>query len=138
MELLLVDDDAVDRELFTDAIKLIGKTYKVTEAANGEEALKFLNETTRLPGLVILDLNMPIKDGRDTLRQIKTNPRFKSLPVCIMSTSSSQFDIRNAYENGANMFLVKPLDFKQLIEMLTAILTLFSKYVTLPTTVYKE
>jgi CheY-like chemotaxis protein len=132
MEILLVDDDAVDRELFTDAIKLVGKAYRVTAAANGEEALTLLNNGSRLPGLVILDLNMPIKDGRATLHEMKTSPRLKRIPVCIMSTSSAHFDIQHAYDSGANLFLVKPMDFKQLIEMLTSLLTLFNKYVTLP------
>jgi CheY-like chemotaxis protein len=132
MEILLVDDDALDRELFIEAINLVGDDYKVTEAANGEDALKFLHSTSRLPDLIILDLNMPIMDGRTTLHELKSHPKLKLLPVCIMSTSSAQFDIRNAYEGGVNLFLVKPLDFKHLIEMLTSLLTLFQKYVSLP------
>lgn len=132
MEILLADDDAIDRELFIDATNIIGEKIKIIEAANGEEALKYLADCRRFPDLVMLDLNMPVKDGRTTLNEIKVHPKFKSIPVCIMSTSSAQFDIRNAYDNGANLFLVKPLDFKQLVEMLTSLLTLFSKYVTLP------
>lgn len=132
MEILLVDDDALDRELFVDAINLAGKRYKITEAENGEKALAYLNSAPALPQLIILDLNMPVMDGRATLKKLKTDQRFKSIPVCIMSTSSAQFDIISAYENGANLFLVKPLDFKLLIEMLSSLLTLFSKYVALP------
>ncbi len=118
MDILLVDDDAIDRELFIDAINLVGKGYSIIEAENGEQALDYLNGALKLPHLVILDLNMPVKDGRATLHEIKTHKIFRSIPVCIMSTSSSPFDISNAYENGANLFLVKPLDFKLLIEML--------------------
>ena len=132
MRLLLVDDDAIDRELFVDAIKLVGTGYQVTEAGNGEEAIDNLKGAATLPHLIILDLNMPVKDGRMTLKEIKTHPVYKSLPVCIMSTSSSPFDIEHAYDNGANLFLVKPLDFKHLIEMLASLLNLFGKYVTLP------
>jgi DNA-binding response OmpR family regulator len=132
MHLLLVDDDTTDRELFIDAIKLAVKGYTVAEASNGEEALHYLNTTNLFPNLIILDLNMPVKDGRVTLKEIKTHSVFKSIPVCIMSTSGAQFDVVNAYENGANLFLVKPLDFKHLIEMLTSLLTLVGKYVTLP------
>lgn len=131
LHILLVDDDAVDRELFIDAIGLAGRSYVVSEAGNGEEALAFLNNAEELPELIILDLNMPVKDGRETLREIKAHPVFRSIPVCIMSTSSASFDVLNAYDNGASLFLVKPLDFKQLIEMLTSLLTLFHKYVTL-------
>jgi CheY-like chemotaxis protein len=132
MEILLVDDDILDRDLFVDAIKLAGKSYKVTEAENGEQALQYLQHTSILPHLIILDLNMPIKDGRATLKELKAHNRFKSIPVCIMSTSSAQFDVLNAYENGTNLFLVKPMEFKLLIEMLSSLLTLFDKYVTLP------
>ncbi|HEY0066985.1 MAG TPA: response regulator [Flavisolibacter sp.] len=131
LHILLVDDDVTDRELFIDAIRLAGKKYNVSEASNGEEAIRFLNDTSRLPDLIILDLNMPIKDGRTTLKEIKAHEVFRSIPVCIMSTSSANFDVTNAYDSGANIFLVKPLDFKELIEMLGSLLTLFSKYVTL-------
>lgn len=132
MELLLVDDDVIDRELFVDAIGLVGKGYRVAQAGNGEEALTHLGSGAKLPELIILDLNMPVKDGRTTLEEIKKHPTLKTIPVCIMSTSSAAFDIENAYANGANMFLVKPLDFNRMIEMLTSLLTLFSKYVSLP------
>ncbi len=131
LQILLVDDDATDRELFMDAINQVGKKYSVTEAANGEAAIQFLEAAEQLPELVILDLNMPVKGGRETLREIKGHTVFKRIPVCIMSTSSAHFDVLNAYESGANLFLVKPHDFKELIEMLGSLLTLFSKYVTL-------
>ena len=132
MELLLVDDDATDRELFAEAMSLVGGDHKIQEAQNGEVALDYLQAANRLPDLIMLDLNMPIKDGRETLMELKAHPRLRHIPVCIMSTSSSPFDIESAYDTGANLFLVKPHDFKKLIEMLTSLLTLFSNYVTLP------
>jgi CheY-like chemotaxis protein len=131
LKVLLVDDDATDRELFVDAINLVGKKFTVSEAANGEEAIEYLTSTAVLPDLIILDLNMPVKDGRMTLRELKQHDLFRRIPVCIMSTSSAHFDVLNAYEDRANLFLVKPHDFKELIEMLSSLLTLFSKYVTL-------
>lgn len=131
LHVLLVDDDLTDRELFLDAINLAGKRYSVTEASNGQEAIDYLTTGDKLPDLIILDLNMPVKDGRETLKEIKQHDIYKSIPVCIMSTSSANFDIVNAYDAGANLFLVKPFDFKELIEMLSSLLTLFSKYVTL-------
>ncbi len=130
LNILLVDDDVVDRELFIDAINLVGKNYEVSEAANGQLALDYLRKTAILPHLIILDLNMPVKDGRDTLKELKKDPLLKSIPVCIMSTSSAHFDVQFAYDEGASLFLVKPLEFDQLIEMLTSLLTLFSKYVS--------
>jgi two-component system, chemotaxis family, response regulator Rcp1 len=133
LHVLLVDDDALDRELFVDAINLVSKRHMISEASNGEEALYFLNNNVeKLPDIIILDLNMPVMGGREALKGIKGHPSFKSIPVCIMSTSSAHFDVVNAYDAGANLFLVKPLDFKELIDMLSNLLTLFSKYVTLP------
>lgn len=138
MRILLVDDDVTDRELFTDAINLAGKGYHVEEASNGQEALAFLTaNSARLPDLIILDLNMPVMDGRETLAAIRQHAVFKSIPVCVMSTSTAHFDVMSSYRSGANLFLAKPFDFKELIEMLTSLLTLFSKYVTLPRTVFQ-
>lgn len=130
LHVLLVDDDAVDRELFIDAINAMGRSYNIHEAANGEIALEYLQGCNNLPEVIILDLNMPVKDGRETLKDIKNNPLLKAIPVCIMSTSSAHFDVQYAYNEGASLFLVKPMDYKQLIEMVSLLLTLFGKYVT--------
>ena len=131
LHLLLIDDDAVDRELFIDAMNMAVRGHAVTEAGSGEEGIRFLNEAGRLPNLIILDLNMPVMDGRATLAELKKHELFRKIPVCIMSTSGSRFDVQNAYDSGASLFLVKPHDFKELIEMLGSLLTLFSKFVSL-------
>lgn len=128
---MLVDDDATDRELFREAIQLSGCNCTVAEAANGEEALAALGNG-RLPDLIILDLNMPVKDGRETLKEIRAGHHLRCIPVCVMSTSSAHFDVQRAYENGANLFLVKPHDFRQLTEMIRSLLGLFQQFVTLP------
>lgn len=137
LNILLVDDDAVDRELFIDALNTKEKKYSITEASNGQEAIDYLKASDRLPDLVVLDLNMPVKDGRETLKDIRADKNLKSVPVCIFTTSSAHFDVLNAYEAGANLFLVKPLDFKQLIDMISNLLMLFERFVTLPTRVLK-
>lgn len=131
LQVLLVDDDATDRELFRDAIELSGHKCSVDEAANGEEALAAI-ANGRQPHLIILDLNMPVKDGRETLKELKSNPQLRCIPVCVMSTSSAHFDVQRAYENGACLFLVKPHDFRQLTQMTNSLLGLFSQFVTLP------
>jgi CheY-like chemotaxis protein len=129
LHILLVDDDAMDRELFREALNSAGLQCRLSEASNGEEGLQVLRGQS-LPDLVILDLNMPVKDGRQTLAEIKSDPALRSLPVCIMSTSSAHFDVSKAYESGANLFLVKPLDFRQLVEMVRTLVTLFGKFVS--------
>lgn len=135
LQILLVDDDVIDRELFVDAINNAEKKSDITEASNGEEAVEYLKKAERLPDLIILDLNMPVKDGRETLREIRADTKLKNLPVCILSTSSAHFDVLNAYHTGANLFLVKPLDFEELLEMTSTLLKMFEKYVALPTKV---
>ncbi|HEX2535710.1 MAG TPA: response regulator [Chitinophagaceae bacterium] len=129
LHILLVDDDATDRELFREASASWADACVVREAAHGEEALQMLGEGTRLPDLILLDLNMPVKDGRETLRDIKAQEAYRAIPVCILSTSSAHFDVDSAYRAGASLFLVKPFDFKSLTEMVQNLHVLFSRYV---------
>jgi DNA-binding response OmpR family regulator len=134
LQILLVDDDATDRELLIDAISMSESSCKIVEASNGEEALAYLNTFNNLPDIIILDLNMPVKDGRETLKDIRASKTFKCIPVCILSTSSAHFDVSTAYEHGATLFLMKPLYYKQLVEMSATLLLLLNKYVKLPGT----
>lgn len=128
VDILLVDDDAIDRELFIEAMNSSPLKCSIIEAAGGEEALKFLEETETPPQIILLDLNMPLKDGRETLKEIKANKKLKYIPIVVFSTSNANFDVRQAYELGASLFLEKPHDFKQLSEMITCLLCLIGKY----------
>lgn len=130
IEILLADDDAVDRELFSEALKSTRVKYKLAEVPGGEEVFTHLNANSNKPDLIILDLNMPVKDGRETLKELKANTNFKCIPVIILSTSNSHFDIRYSYDYGASLFLTKPHSFRDLVEMLDLLITLSSKYVS--------
>lgn len=130
IEILLADDDAVDRELFSEALKSTRVKYKLNEVTGGEEVFTHLNTILQKPDLIILDLNMPVKDGRETLKELKANKNFKYIPVIMLSTSNSHFDIRYSYDYGASLFLTKPHSFHDLVEMLDTLLTLSSKYVS--------
>ena len=129
LNILLVDDDSIDRELFMDAIAKVSTACSVSEAEGGNEALEFLKVAPH-PNLIILDLNMPLKDGRETLREIKSSRHFRHIPVVILSTSNSHIDVLEAYESGACLFMEKPHDFDQLTEMLSCLLCLVTKYVS--------
>lgn len=130
----MVDDDDTDRELCIEGLNRVGIPYTITQASNGEEVFLFLNKkTSSKPDFIILDLNMPIKDGRETLRELKAHNDYKYIPVIIMSTSKAPSDVKNAYDTAANMYLVKPHDFKDLVEMLTCLLTIFTKHMPLTT-----
>lgn len=130
IQILLADDDAVDRELFLEALKSTEVKFKLDEVTGGEEVFTHLNANPLRPDLIVLDLNMPVKDGRETLRELKANKNFKYIPVVILSTSNSHFDIRYSYESGASLFLTKPHSFPDMVEMLRVLLTLTSKYVS--------
>jgi CheY-like chemotaxis protein len=132
LRILLVDDDATDRELFADALSQAAPGHLLSEAANGEEALQLLRSGDTLPDLILLDLNMPVKDGRDTLLGIRADEKLRSIPVCILSTSSAHFDVQKAYADGANIFLVKPLEYNLLTGLIETLTTLFTQYAALP------
>jgi CheY-like chemotaxis protein len=89
--LLCVDDDLDDVELFQDAVRVIDDSYTCHVATNGREALRMLNTLT--PDYIFLDINMPIMDGKETLRHIRTNKRFHAVPICILSTSDSRTEM---------------------------------------------
>lgn len=124
--ILLADDDATDRELFVEALNHTGIKYSIKEVSNGEEVFEYLNKSEVIPDVIILDLNMPVKDGRVTLKELKE--KYKTIPVFIMSTSNAHFDVTLAYKTGANLFLVKPHDFKELIDLATCIVKLIDRY----------
>lgn len=136
MHILLVDDDATDRELCVEGLNRTGISYTISEASNGEEAFIYLSQSSIMPDVIILDLNMPIKDGRETLKELKALKQYRHIPVIIMSTSKAHSDVTNAYDASANMYVVKPHDFNDLIEMLKCLLTIFTKYMPLTTRDY--
>jgi CheY-like chemotaxis protein len=129
LTILLADDDPVDRELFIEGMTDTGARFKVDEVENGEELLQHLSAASSLPDFIILDLNMPVKDGRETLKELKSSEAFRHIPVFILSTSNARFDVELACNTGANLFLVKPHGYREIVEMLQHLFSLFSKYV---------
>ena len=107
---------------------------------DGEELMDYLYcrgryanpENTSPPGLILLDLNMPKKDGREALREIKTNPTFKHIPVIILTTSKAEEDIQLSYSLGANSFIIKPVTFASLVEVMKTIGKYWFDIVELP------
>jgi len=112
VEILLVDDNPADLELMRDVLAQKRHMVRVACARDGEEALTMLHrESTigcRKPDLVVLDLNMPRKDGRAVLAAIKSDPNLRSIPVVIFTTSQAPRDIEHSYMLGANCFVTKP------------------------------
>jgi CheY-like chemotaxis protein len=112
---LCVDDDPDDRELIRNAIFKIDPSYTVAYATNGKEALQYLHRAidSELPCLVILDINMPIMNGKETLTEIKKNKKLSRLPIVVFSTSSHPSDINFCLSHGVEL-ITKPANFKQI------------------------
>ena len=114
--ILYVEDDADDIYFFQESLAKSGTKVNFTSAGNGEEALFFLQEISRieeLPALIILDLNMPRQDGRQTLRYLKDSPVFTDIPVVILSTSENKMDRETCEKLGAVSYMQKPTYFEE-------------------------
>jgi CheY-like chemotaxis protein len=121
MIILIVDDDAEDIELFTEAVEQIDESINCVEAYNGLEALKVLKRNALLPNYIFLDINMPLMNGRKCLEEIKKNPNYQDIPVIIYSTTTDKKQIDECRRLGAD-FLTKPNSFDELINSLKRIL----------------
>ena len=123
--LLLADDDSDDRLLVKDALDECQWRGELRCVENGEELLDYLLQrgtykgaAAPRPGLILLDLNMPRKDGRQALREIKADPLLRRIPVVILTTSRAEADIDTSYNLGANSFISKPVQFEDLVNVI--------------------
>jgi two-component system, response regulator len=122
IHILIADDDPDDCLLLTEALRECSVNNQVHFVHDGEQLMDYLHhrppyddaQKYPLPGFLLLDLNMPRKDGREALAEIKSDDRLHSIPVIVLSTSSSREDILESYESGANAYLTKPTSFSGL------------------------
>lgn len=116
--ILMADDDLDDSLFMVAAFKAVGLTGATKRVNNGVELIVFLKELihhhSTLPALIILDLNMPQKDGKDVLKIMKSDPRLRQIPVIIYSTSSTRGDILESYRLGCNGYIVKPTTYREI------------------------
>ncbi len=135
--ILLVEDNPGDADLTKDALESSKFANDLYVAEDGVQAMSFLNnengfEDSPRPDLILLDLNLPKKDGRQVLMEIKSDDRLKSIPVVILTTSSSDEDILHSYKHYANCFVTKPLDLKQFFKVVKSIKDFWVSIVVLP------
>ena len=137
--ILVAEDDSDDRFLLQTAFKEKGYDDKLEFVENGVELIEFLskihdNKTTHngFPYFILLDLNMPKKDGREALKEIKQHPVFKKIPIIVFTTTKSESEIRRCYELGANTYIVKPVSFEGLLRVLDNIRTYWSGTAAIP------
>jgi CheY-like chemotaxis protein len=121
--ILIAEDDADDRFLLKTAFDENGTDDKIEFVENGVELINYLkaivgnsSAETSYPGFIMLDLNMPKKDGREVLQEIKQHPIFKSIPVIVYTTTKNEAEVRKCYELGANSYIVKPARFEALLK----------------------
>lgn len=118
--ILLVEDNPMDVDLTRRAFARRKVSHPIEVARDGEEALAFITKwenNAPLPILILLDLKLPRIDGLEVLRQLKGHPQFHVVPVVILSTSTEDNDIQLAYKQGANSYIVKPVDFDQFMQI---------------------
>lgn len=131
LNIALADDDEDDRFLFSEAIDEIEIRTKLSLFNHGQELMDYLNlPKVVLPNLIFLDLNMPIKNGMQCLREIRKNPALRDIAIAIYSTSSSEKDIEETFLNGANIYINKPNNFTKLQEVIEKVLQLNWQYHT--------
>jgi DNA-binding response OmpR family regulator len=122
----IVDDDPDDRESIRDAFLANKHHQDYVFMKNGEQLIgHFTDAPAKLPSLILLDLNMPGKDGRDVLKEMKTHKDFNLIPIIVITTSSSAKDREISYKLGANCFLTKPNSFHELVEITDSIAKLW-------------
>jgi CheY-like chemotaxis protein len=138
--ILLADDDADDRMLAQDALKESRLANELRYVENGEELMDYLHRrgayadpaVSPTPGLILLDLNMPRKDGREALREIKSDAALRHIPVVVLTTSKAEEDIYRTYDLGVNSFITKPVTFDGLVRVMRALGSYWFEIVELP------
>lgn len=129
--ILFSDDDTDDALLFTQAADLMTSSILLSFAEDGEQLMRYLSRET-LPDMIFLDLNMPVKNGLECLREIRNDKKLDWLPIIIYTTSDNPRDINACYELKANLYVVKPTSFESIIKTLKKILNMDFKNPNFP------
>jgi len=140
--ILMADDDEDDSMLVREALTVSQLPVNLQTVSNGEELMDYLyhrgqysdDNLAPRPGLILLDINMPKKDGLEALKEIKTDIELRLIPVIILTTSSAEENIYHTYNLGANSYLVKPMTFSALVEMMETLGKYWIEVVELPLT----
>ncbi len=140
--ILIADDDPDDRFLAKEALEESRLANDILFVEDGEELMEFLHrkgryadgngKNTTRPGLILLDLNMPKKDGREALSEIKADPVLRQIPIVVLTTSKSDEDIVRSYDLGVNSFITKPVSFEGLVEVMRTLQKYWFEIVELP------
>lgn len=139
--ILIADDDIDDCDMIREALKESRLLNEVHFVHDGEQLLKFLHQQSELssytdkkalPGLILLDLNMPKMDGREVLKELKKHPELHQIPIIVLTTSQAEEDIIRSYNLGANSFITKPIEFQTLVQIMRDVGRYWFEIVELP------
>jgi two-component system, chemotaxis family, response regulator Rcp1 len=136
-EVLLVDDNPADVDLTSDVLARSQRHFHVNAVNDGAEAISFLRQQGKyveapLPDLVVLDLNLPRKDGREVLAEVKADPNLAKIPIVIFTTSQASSDISRSYELGANCYLRKPGNLPEFVAVVQSMADFWLGFASLP------
>ena len=137
MEILLVEDNEGDVGLVEEVFEEGRINNNLSVAEDGEEAMFFLRKEGQFdnvsrPDLILLDLNLPSKDGREVLKEVKEDDNLKKIPIVVLTTSKAEEDILKSYDLHANSYITKPVDFNQFINVIKSIESFWLEVVKLP------
>ncbi len=138
--ILMADDDEDDRILTHEALRAARLANEIRFVVDGEDLMRYLRREAEYaadvpaprPGIILLDLNMPKKDGREALAEIKADPQLRHIPVVILTTSKAEEDVVRAYDLGVNSFIAKPVTFEGLVEVMNTLSRYWFEIVELP------
>lgn len=137
IEILLIEDNPGDARLTQEAMRAAKMTNVLHVVEDGVQAMEFLRQRSRFkdaprPDLILLDLNLPKKDGRAVLAEVKADPDLRRIPVVVLTTSRSEEDVMQAYDMHANAYVTKPVNLEQFMRIVALIDEFWLKVVTLP------
>ena len=137
IDILLIEDSSTDVLMIREALSEVKLLNKIHVAEDGVEALDFLHKRGKFassprPNLILLDLNLPRKNGREVLAEIKTDKDLKRIPVVVLTTSSTKEDILRSYDLHVNCYVVKPVEFDSFVKAVQSIQHFWSSTVSLP------
>ncbi len=140
IDILLAEDDEDDYLLIAEALEESRLANKVRWVKDGEELMDYLcrrgnyakPEESPRPGIILLDLNMPRKDGREALKEIKSDPALRQIPIIVLTTSKTEEDILRSYDLGVNSFIRKPVQFEDFVEIIKVLGRYWFEIVELP------
>ncbi len=143
INILLVEDNPADARLIKEVFKDTRIKNKLYVVKDGVDAMNFLNQEAEYadiprPDVILLDLNLPRKDGREVLKELKEDEALKRVPIVILTTSSAEEDIIRTYNNHANCYITKPVDFDQFLKVITSIEEFWLNIVKLPSNLNED